>query len=930
MKIFENKSIFKKIVIVLLIVLIASFCFSGKVQADDGMGGKLLSPIADLLVFLGDGLMDITHSAIYNIKNTTITIDLANNFWNGLLTVSVGILAAVVVGAIVVFTGGVAAAVFSGVAAVSAGTVLAVSVTGGIIAGAYFNSTMLPDDLYLPVYVISPEQIFSNEVLLFDVDFFNPESDKTLRDDAGQIIKDDDGNTVITSSTAKALRKVISSWYNILRDLAIVILLSVLVYTGIRIVISSTSNDKAKYKQMIMDWIVAMCLLFVMQYIMAFSNLIIKQLTKAITTTSYKTQMYMPIFEDNEKKIEKQLKEMGYTIDQIKDDNGNVFWPTNLMGMVRLQAQMAKDSNTSYAGYAVIFLVLVLFTIYFIFTYLRRVLYMAFLTIIAPFVAMTYPIDKITDGKAQAFNMWFKEYLFNLLIQPLHLILYTVLITSAFELASTNIIYSLVALGFMIPAEKLLRKFFGFEKAQTPGFLGGAAGAAMTMTAMNKLLSKGPKGGGKSGDSKSSPKDGGNNQRPPRINSEFSKQDAMLGLDAENDEHQNDNGKDKNPDIGQEENQDNFDDYNSDNPQIDEQSNNNESEDVNYNDIDEEEYDENNIGQQDMTDSGEYDENNIGQQEIEDYQDDDIGSGTPELYEQDDFEGQLLDEMSARYDMNEEENNIEDNKDSHKGNRDKSKKIKNVSNKKGKKRNGRPSVAKYYLKGLGKKAVGKIASASPAKAIARTAGGIAVGAVAGGIGLAAGIASGDVSKTVQYAGGAALGGYKLGTGGVSGLNQALQVDGMEEIQERAKYKNEQEYKDAMQKKYVNEYKKDIKNQFKLEQKYGKKEAKEVMKNVVPECLDKGITNMDDIITINELVKSGVVDNVDMGIATAKYASMMGDVTKMKEKDRNEWHKTLKTGYEKNKRIKATNRNPEEEADKSMERIRMFYNIKSEL
>ena len=40
---------------------------------------------------------------------------------------------------------------------------------------------------------------------------------------------------------------------------------------------------------------------------------------------------------------------------------------------------------------------------------------MAFLTIIAPLVALTYPIDKINDGKAQAFNMWFKEYIFNLL-----------------------------------------------------------------------------------------------------------------------------------------------------------------------------------------------------------------------------------------------------------------------------------------------------------------------------------------------------------------------------------------------------------------------------------------------------------------------------------------------------------------------------------
>lgn len=116
---------------------------------------------------------------------------------------------------------------------------------------------------------------------------------------------------------------------------------------------------------------------------------------------------------------------------------------------------------------------------------------MAFLTIIAPLVAITYPIDKISDGKAQAFNMWLREYIFNLLIQPMHLILYTILVTSAIKFAAHNIFYVVVAMGFLVPAEKMLRGFFGFEKAKTPGVFGGAAGAALMMSGMNKLMSKG-------------------------------------------------------------------------------------------------------------------------------------------------------------------------------------------------------------------------------------------------------------------------------------------------------------------------------------------------------------------------------------------------------------------------------------------------------
>ena len=118
---------------------------------------------------------------------------------------------------------------------------------------------------------------------------------------------------------------------------------------------------------------------------------------------------------------------------------------------------------------------------------------MAFLTVIAPLVAVTYPIDKISDGHAQAFNTWLKEYIFNLLIQPMHLLLYVLLISMAFELAGQNMIYCLVAIGFMMPAEKFIRSLFGFDKAKTPGFLAGATGAALTVGLMQGLANFGKK-----------------------------------------------------------------------------------------------------------------------------------------------------------------------------------------------------------------------------------------------------------------------------------------------------------------------------------------------------------------------------------------------------------------------------------------------------
>ncbi len=337
------------------------------------------------------------------------------------------------------------------------------------------------------------------------------------------------------TSTAYQLRKVVANWYIILRNMSLVALLSILVYVGIRIMISSTAADKSKYKQMLMDWLVAICLLFVLHYIMAFANLAVKKIIDIVDSTAVANNTSsLPddvkgkeiskdgvvlskgnqLFEITQKKqvdrAWKVLVEQRADVNNVdptetefydlfQENKTKLKWPTsNFTEQARMMLQYVDEdsdaSNYAYAsiGYKLIYCILVIYTFIFSFTYIKRTVYMAFLTLIAPLVALTYPIDKMNDGQAQAFNKWMKEYIFNLLIQPLHLILYMVLIGSAYEFAAKNIIYVVVALGFLTPAEKLLRSFFGFEKAHTPGLLAGPAGAAIMMNGVNRLLGKPP------------------------------------------------------------------------------------------------------------------------------------------------------------------------------------------------------------------------------------------------------------------------------------------------------------------------------------------------------------------------------------------------------------------------------------------------------
>ena len=274
-------------------------------------------------------------------------------------------------------------------------------------------------------------------------------------------IKPGSGETV--ESSAATLAPIISKWYKALRLISIVGLMTVLVYISIRMIISSTAKETAKYKKMFLDWLIAMCLIFILHYIMVFLMQMNEYITDFFSFKQFDLTGGDTLFNN---------------IRAIADNSGN---------------------SLEMIAHTIMYVALVVLTITFTIQYIKRLIYMAFLTMIAPLICLTYPLDKVKDGQAQAFSMWLKEYIFNLLLQPVHLVLYTVLLDSAVELVNYNPVYAVIAIGFLTPAEKFMRKMFGFEKASTVSQLGAAASGAVVMNGINKLKGMGHKGGAKGG-----------------------------------------------------------------------------------------------------------------------------------------------------------------------------------------------------------------------------------------------------------------------------------------------------------------------------------------------------------------------------------------------------------------------------------------------
>lgn len=556
MKFYTEKTITNKIIIALVIVTLLNFICPNISSAS--IGGILFEPIKDILLVIADGVMSIIQAMIYgtNLSVSFLTIKHKDEWQSAAAGILAGIATAVALVAAVVaapFTGGLSLGIIIGIAATSA-------FAGYVVTQVTANA--IPPTFKLPIFLLTPEAIFANEVPLLDVNFFSETRDGLITDaDGNKYIETitQTGQKIKMKSTALELRPTISKWYFALRNLAIVALLSILVYIGIRILISSSADDKAKYKQRMVDWLVAMCLLFFMHYIMAFAVKMTEEITKAVNSVN---DPYYITFGDSDSKLKDYKYEagsgdsegeyifnvsdgLGKTLHDnniITDCNGKYIfmWPTNLTGKARIELQLEPtedltedDIEMRQFGYTVIYLALVMYTILFLFRYLKRVVMLAFLTIIAPLMAMTYPLDKLQDGSAQGFNTWLKEYIFNLLIQPVHLILYTVLIGASMDLIADNIVFALAALGFILQAEKILRKFFGFEKASTVAG-GSALGGALAMQGINqmsKLLGKGGKGG-KSGGGEN----GNNGETNPKLRTADKGKNTNALLDKDREE----------------------------------------------------------------------------------------------------------------------------------------------------------------------------------------------------------------------------------------------------------------------------------------------------------------------------------------------------------------------------------------------------------
>lgn len=301
-------------------------------------------------------------------------------------------------------------------------------------------------------------------------------------DDASDIIWGVRASGSTADDGKGGLHETINQWYRFFRSIAIIGYMIILVYMGIRIMLSSTGKGVAQYKSLFMYWVMGVIILFFYPYVMKYAielNVAFVKMVKSsrdviIGGVSIKSSAVRSIGADDAD----NAMELETFDDPPFDDSG-----TDYMTRISKSASTYKRISLSIA-----YLILTWQLITLIIHYYKRLMIVGFLIVIFPLVALSFAIDRIADGKSQAFSKWNKEFILNVFIQSFHAIVYIFVCGTVYAAYTKSYDYILVIVGstFLFTGEEIIKKIFSQAPSESMKSLAATAGSAYAAAMMVK------------------------------------------------------------------------------------------------------------------------------------------------------------------------------------------------------------------------------------------------------------------------------------------------------------------------------------------------------------------------------------------------------------------------------------------------------------
>lgn len=310
----------------------------------------------------------------------------------------------------------------------------------GIISGIlYIPLWVFKALITLVVFVISHllGLVFGRDLVALNVEDFifnkyNLTSLKVFETSVTQsgIYRTDEASTYIYNSVAK--------WFYIFLGIAFILEIIVLIYIAINTTIRTLKQDPekdAEVKVMFKDFLLGLVVLAGMSVfiiaIITINNVLVDILAKALDVENYSDTLTFQLFEDS----------------------------------------FSFDIQFGIMSLLLYIIISTLGFIFFVY-YLKRLLKVSFLIIIAPLVAVTFSIDRRRGG-AEKLMIWTKMFVYSVLIQAIHALIYVallkVVITDIKSTSSGYIVSVVLLIGgikFVWDAEKIIGDLFGIDASR--------------------------------------------------------------------------------------------------------------------------------------------------------------------------------------------------------------------------------------------------------------------------------------------------------------------------------------------------------------------------------------------------------------------------------------------------------------------------------
>lgn len=255
----------------------------------------------------------------------------------------------------------------------------------------------------------------------------------------------DPASQTTTRDIPTIIKEAVAKWYYIMRLIVIAFMLLLLLFIGIKMAISVAASEKAVYKQMLVDWVAGMIIVFSIHYIMVFilsANDAIVQSLKPLAQEGSVIQ-----------------NESEYGDEKFKKTSADI--ETTLYESARTRAYDVKLTN-GFTG-MIIYGVLVYYAWRFALMYFKRLINIMILTLLAPAVSASYAFNKVLTGKAKVFSTWLTEYVMNVITQIVHVVIYCSFVSIVMKVSLESlpgVILAFVLFNFMLKADKMLRQIF--------------------------------------------------------------------------------------------------------------------------------------------------------------------------------------------------------------------------------------------------------------------------------------------------------------------------------------------------------------------------------------------------------------------------------------------------------------------------------------